>query len=261
VNPISSKYGAPLLPQVNLVPKDINDKRTMSLVRTVAALSVVGVLVLVGIVFFGAYAAKTVAKNGLHDALVAEDDAVTERDAKADVYYDYVKQETQEFTILQIGWAEINYSALLTSILAQDNPEVSFDSVHIYGPSDSAIGGPAVDPLLGGGVGAFDFEAKTRSYEDAMKLVERLELVPGIAKVTLTDQAYKSEGEGVSWSVTGRGTLTPLLLTGRLSVDGGVVEQQVMDALLGSGVGMVPETPSPSPEPTPEPTPTAESEE
>lgn len=260
MNPIVTKYGASPLPQVNLVPKNINDKRTMRLVKTIAGIAALAAVVLVALVFFGAYAAKTVSQNALRDALNDEDQAVAARDAKVDVYYDYVTQETQEFTLFQIGWPEIDNSRLLTSILAQDTDEVSFESVHIYGPNATVRGGPEVDPIFGGGVGSFDFVAHARTYEDALALMDRLEEVPGIAKVQLQSQDYLGDVNNLSWEVTGRGVLTSLLLTHRLEPEDGIVDPQVVDALLGGETGLAADASSPSPTPTPTPTPTATTE-
>lgn len=250
MNPIVAKYGAAPLPQVNLVPKNINDKRTMRLVKTVATMAALGAVALVVLVFLAAYATKTVSQNALRDALDAEDEAVAARDAKVDVYYDYVTQETQEFTLFQIGWPEIDNSRLLTSILAQDTEEVSFESVHIYGPNATTLGGPEVDPLFGGGVGSFDFVVHARTYEDALVLMDRLEQVPGIAKVELQSQRYLGDISNLSWEVTGRGVLTSLLLTHRLDPEDGIVDPQVVEALLGGGTGPAGDASSPSPTPT-----------
>jgi hypothetical protein len=255
VNPIATKYGASPLPQVNLVPKTINDKRVMGLVRTVAGLAILASVVLVILAFFGAYFAKGVAKDNLYTAFKAEDAAVADRDAKRTVYEDYLAQETSELTLTQIGWAEISYSDLLASILAQDNAESSFDSFHVYGPNANGLGGSEISPVFGGGVGRLDFVAYVRTYEEGVALVARLEEVPGIAKVYGVTQKFENSSPSVFWKIEGSAVITPLLLTGRLSPSDGIVSQSVLDAVIDQGSA----DPTASAVPSPEPTPAAES--
>jgi hypothetical protein len=245
------KYGASGLPQVNLVPKTINDKRIMGLVRTVAGLALVAAFVLVGLAFFAAYVAKGVARDNLYDAYTAEDTAVADRDAKRNIYEDYLAQETSELTLTQIGWAEISYSELIASILAQDNAEVSFETFHVYGPNANGIGGSEVSPVFGGGVGRLDFVAYARSYEEGVALIARLEQVPGIAKVYGASQTFENTSPNVYWKIEGSAVITPLLLTGRLSPSDGIVDQGVVDAVIGQNSADPTASAAPSPEPTP----------
>lgn len=250
MNPLATKYGASPLPQVNLVPQDINDKRIMGLVRTFASLAVLAAVVLVGLAFFGAYTAKNAAKDSLDSAFTVEDNAVAERDAKRSVYEDYVTQETSELTLTQIGWAEMSDSDLVTSILAQVNTESSFESLHVYGPNANGIGGPEVPSVFSGGVGRLDFVAETRSYEEGLALIARLEAVPGLAKVYGTSKEFGTSPQGTYWEVSGSAVITPLLLTGRLNPTDGIVDQSILEAItVPLSVGGTP-SPAPSVEPT-----------
>lgn len=251
MNPIAHKYGAPQLPQVNLVPKDIGERRAMRAVQTFAALAVVAAIVLLALAFVGAYAAKSVAEGDLKDAFASEQEALAQRDAKRSVYDQFAAEETRELTLLQIGWAEIDYSALATSLLAQVDKDSAFTELQFYGPSADGIGGGDVDPLWGGGVGRFEFKAQTRSYEQAIALVARIEAVPGVANVVATEQVYESQAPTVTWEVTGTGVITPLALTRRLIPVDGVIDPASIDLIL-SGVGA--STTVPSPEPTEEAT-------
>ncbi len=249
MNPLAQKYGAPQLPQVNLVPKGIGERRAMRAVQTFAALALVAAIALLALAFGGAYAAKSVAEGDLRDTFADEQDALDQRDAKRAIYDQFAAQETRELTLLQIGWAEIDYSDLATSVLAQVDEDSAFTELHFFGPSADGVGGASVEPLWGGGVGRFDFKAQTRSYEQAIALVARIEAVPGIAKVIATEQIYESEAPTLTWEVTGTGVVTPLALTRRLIPVDGVIDPASIDLIL-SGVGAA--TVVPSPEPTDE---------
>jgi hypothetical protein len=262
VNPIAQKYGAAPLPQVNLVPREIGDRRKMRAIQTFAALAVAAFVVLIAIVFVGAYAARSVAEGALEDAFKDEQAAIEARDAKRGVYDDYIAQETRELTLLQVGWAEIDYSALSTSILATEDADTAFTELEFFGPSADGIGGGETHPLWGGGVGRFDFVAQTRTYAQAIALVDRIEAVPGVAKVVATQQVYEAEPPTVTWQVTGTGILTPLALTNRLVPVDGIISASSRDLIL-SDVGAAPST-EPSEAPTEdsgtEPTVSAEDE-
>ncbi|MCB2411672.1 hypothetical protein LGT39_02270 [Demequina sp. TTPB684] len=232
MNPIAQKYGAASLPQVNLVPREIGDRRKMRAVQTFAALAVAAFVALMAIVFVGAYAARSVAEGALDDAFSDEEAALAERDAKRGVYDDYIAQETREMTLLQVGWAEIDYSALATSLLATQDAETSFAELHFYGPSADGIGGGDVAPLWGGGVGRFDFIAQTRTQAQAIALIDRLEAVPGVAKVIQVEQIYEAEAPTQTWKVTGTGVITRTALTGRLIPVNGIIDFSAVDLIL-----------------------------
>lgn len=241
MNPLAQKYGAPSLPQVNLVPKDINDKRTMRVVQTLAGLGVLAMVVLVAIVYLGALAAKSIASGNLDDAFVAEDTALDVRDAKLSVFQEYQSREKEEISLIRVGWADTDYSALVTSILAQDTDQTSFQDLKVYGPSAEGFGGPGVDPLFGGGVGSFDFTAHARSYDEATALIARLEAVPGIAKVHATAEELTSAPPGALWMITGTGAITSQALTHRLEPQGGIVPELPIAELIAVAAGGVPD--------------------
>lgn len=249
MNPIATKYGASPLPQVNLVPKEINDKRTMRFVQTIAGIAVAAAVVLIAVAYVGAYATKSVAKDSLYQAFSEEDAAVAARDERRDVYQDYVVQETAELTLTQIGWAELSYADLLASVLAQDNDQMSFGSVHFYGPNANGFGGAEVDPVFGGGVGRVDFVAYVRTYEEALALIARLEEVPGLAKVYATAQNFESGSPNTTLEVDGTAVLAPLLLNGRLIPAEGIVQEQILDSIGNQSTSESTASPSPSSEP------------
>lgn len=230
MNPVAVKYGAPALPQVNLIPPDINDKRAMRAVQTASGLAIVAALVVVGLLAASAFAAKSLAKNDLDQALSRQDQAVAARDAKVAVYQGYVAQENQELTLYQVGWSDMDYSGLLASILAQDNDQTSFEQLEVFPPSASGPGGGTLDPLFGGGIGTVTFTAYAQSYDDALALIDRLESIPGIAKIYAQTQSYVSESPIVVWQVQGSGIITPLVLTHRLYPEGGIVSSDLIDS-------------------------------
>lgn len=261
MNPLASKYGAPQLPQVNLVPKDIAEHRAMRRVQTLAALAVVAAIAGLVVVGLGALGAKAVAKSNLDKAFEEEAAAVLERDGKASIYNDYVIQESREITLLQIGWAEIDYAALYASIGAQVNPESTISEIQVFGPSAEGIGGAERHPVDGGGVGTFTLVVQTRTYEEATALTKRLEAVPGLAKVRAESAFYETEAPSTTWETTYSGIITPLVLTTRLTPKDGLIEAAIVDAILSANKNPnAPVVAPPAVEPSVAPSPSPASE-
>lgn len=265
MNPTAQKYGASGFPEVNLVPKEIDQKRIMRVVQVGSVIGVLAVIALVALGYVGALAGKSVANDKLHNAFADEDAALTERNAKADVYTEYATREEQEFALLAVGWGELDYPQLITAILAQDDPETAMISLHVSGPSITTIGGGDVDPILGGGIGRVDFQASARSYEAAIALADRLEAIPGIARVQILSQAFGPDHGRDYWLVNGTAAVTDSYLTRRLVPENGLFPPELWDTFIqgvisASMASDTVETPAPAPEPTASATPSSEEE-
>ena len=259
MNAIAKKVGATGLPAVNLVPRDIAEKRKMRAVQFTALLAVLIAVGVVAAVYVIALGTKGLADNSLADARAQQAQAIAERDAKAPTYVAFVEQEREEFTLAQIGYGEINYADLETAILSMADDETSFDSLQISGPSAAGFGSISTDPVFGGGVGSFQFTARALSIEGATALLQRIETIPGVAHVEATSEQYSVEGADEYWSVGGAGIITDLRLTQRLIPVGGVtgVSGVTVGGALGGDTAVVPE---PEPEASVSPSPTAEEE-
>lgn len=236
MNPIPSKFGAPALPQINLVPKEIAERRSMRAVQTLAVLVVLAVIVLVAIVGFFAWSLRAVAENSLDDALAEEATAVAQRDAKQPVFDAFVAQEAEEFTLTQIGWTEIDTASLYSAVLATANENTGFDVVQVSPPSSFELGGQTGDALLGGGIGSVDFVAFTSTYEEAIALVDRIDAIPGLGKATASLQEYDSEPPNISWKVQGSAQITARLLNFGLVPEEGVTDPRVFIEVVAPGV-------------------------
>jgi arginine exporter protein ArgO len=233
MNPqLRAKYGSAHFPSVNLIPKEIAEKKALRRVQFVA---VVAILIAVGVValgYFGALATKQIAQNNVDDALEAQTAAVSERDAKVGVYDNYRRIETEEYGLTQVGFGEIDYAQLTTAIVGTANDETSFDAVQILGPNGAGFGAGTADPVFGvGGVGSIGFTARATSAEEATALIARMEAVPGIAKVTAVTEAYFSEDGNDYWQVEGTAGLSTVRLTMRLVPQDGIAGINVSETV------------------------------
>lgn len=252
MNPVAQKYGASSFVAVNLIPKEIAERKKM---RTVQALAVLMVLVAVGIVAVGFllfFAAKQVVQGQYDDAVAAEQTAVNERDSKVGVYDAVVERERQEYTLTQVGFGEMSYSQLTMAIQQTADESTSFDEIQVDGPGAFGLGGGSPDPMFQGGVGSINFTARATSLESATALIQRLEALPGLAGVRGTAEAYASEGANVYYGITGTGVVTSLRLSDRLAPEQSIsgVDALAIVSALNPDSQLVPE-PAGSPSPAP----------
>jgi hypothetical protein len=267
VNPVATKYGAAPLASVNLVPKDVQDRRKLRAVQFTAGLAVLLAIGAVVLGFLVALGAQAAANSSLADAVARQDAAIAERDAKAPVYDAYVSREEQEFALSQAGFGEINMSQYVMAIgnTAADG-KTNFVEIKVHGPSALGFGGSEPDALFGTGVGTIEFTARSVSAIEASRFIARLEAVPGVASVKAVTEEYFDEGGTVYWEIRGTALVTQNVLTMRIipteTVTGldalTLVRTQDTDT---PGVAPTPEpSASPSASPSPSSSPSAESE-
>ncbi|WP_430866787.1 hypothetical protein [Demequina aurantiaca] len=224
MNPeLRSKYGTAQFPGVNLIPKEIAEKKALQRVRLLAVVAIVISIAVVIVGYFGAVAVKTIAQSDLNSALADQTAAVNERDGKVDVYTEYLRLESEEYALTQVGFGEMDYAQLTSAVAGTANAETSYELIYIQGPNAEGFGAPLDDPIFGvGGVGTLQFIAHATSVEEASALVQRLEEVPGIANVTAVSEEFVDENGNLSWKVSGQGIITKLRLMQRLLPTDGV---------------------------------------
>ncbi|WP_062293375.1 hypothetical protein [Demequina phytophila] len=234
MNETALKYGAPGLPGVNLIPAEIAERKKMNTVRGLAILAIVGAVALAVLGYLGALAAAGLAQGELDDAAATEATSVAARDAKASVYTDVLAREQQEYALAQVGYGELSYSALTAAFQSVANDSTSFDQIDVLGPNATALG-TVDDDLFGGGVGGVTFSARAESLDDATKLLERLEALPGIANVRGTSEAYEEDGATTYYRVSGSAIITDLRLTGRLTPEGSLSGVDAVSIVAANG--------------------------
>lgn len=257
MNPVALKYEAALFPSVNLVPKDIQERRKMRAVRFAAGVAVLIAIGLVVIAFLGALGAKAAAQSGLNDASAQQDEALQKRDSKAPVYDSYVAREQEEYALAQVGYGEIDYSQFATSITnTATNDKSSFVELHMLPPSPTGLGANSTDPLFGTSVGSFTFVANSLDAAEARKLVARIDAVPGVASIHATAQKYTNDSNQIFWQIKGSGVITPVVLTMRIIPEDSVTGIDVLTMVDSQDT----DTPGVAPTPAPSPAPSASSE-
>lgn len=262
MNETALKYGAAPFASVNLVPKEIAERKKMRAVRMVAIVALLATVALVVLGYLSALGMKAVAQRDLNDAAKQQYSAIETRDKNVPVYLSYVQREQQELALSQAGWAEIEYSNLTSAVANTANSkDANFDSLSFVGPSALGVPGPSGDLLFGNGVGLVTFEAYAKSPTAASDLIARIEAVPGVGAVRANSEAYGGVLEETYWKVSGSAVITTNALTNRFLADNELTGIDVLSLVI------IPDAPSgdedatpPSQEPTPSAEPTTEGE-
>ncbi|MFV0633504.1 hypothetical protein [Demequina sp.] len=223
MNDLAKKYGASALPAVNLIPREIAEKRKMKAAQFTALMAVLIALGAVVVLYVVALGAKGLADNQLADSREAQDLAVEARDSKSDIYGAYRAQEFEEYALAQIGFGQVDYTQLSTAVLATSNGDTSFDALQFGLPT--AFGYPTLneDPVSGGGVGTMTFTARATSNQEVTDLLTRIEQIPGIARVDAVVEQFATDPDGdVYWQAEGTAIVTGLRIDPRLMPVGGV---------------------------------------
>ena len=255
MNQTALKYGAAPFASVNLIPKEIAERKKMRAVRLMAGLALVVAAGVVVLGYLSVLGIKAVAQSDLDDAEQAQLTSLGARDAMVPVYYDYLAREQQEFALAQAGWGEVTYADLATAVAnTATSPASSFDSITFTGPSALGIGGALGDQLFGYGVGILDFEARASSAAEASQLISRIEAVPGIAGVRAQSESFGDDSGTVHWKISGTAVMGYNTLTKRFIAEDDLTGINILGfatAASGGDANAVPsEEPTPSPEPT-----------
>ena len=200
----TASLGAPLLPQVNLLPEEIRTRRTLGTVRRWTAAS----LAATALVVAAATGAAVVERGIAEDELAQADAETTQLIAQQQPFSDVTTVRTEVASVTDARAAvlagEILWSAYLDAFVAMTPDGVRISGLDYLGATPVAPAPAPADPLVAAGVGSLTFTAVAREIPDTATWAEALETVPGysdarISSAELTDHA----GGEFRYTVTG----------------------------------------------------------
>ncbi|WP_152649868.1 PilN domain-containing protein [Demequina oxidasica] len=179
MNPVPASVNAPHSAQVNLLPPEIEAKRTQGRAKVMIAVGLVLFVLMLGAAWFLAYSART----------SAESDLAYEQERRPELVetlasYDYVKviEDQKDNSVLARQWAGSSdiiwgdYTAALLDVVPEDMSltDVVMAQGTPYGPAGS-------DGTIFGlnDMGTLNFTGQAASPELAADLVEAINAVPG----------------------------------------------------------------------------------
>lgn len=205
------------LPQVNLLPPEVQTARSLRTTKRWLAAGLAAVLVLLAVGYGGAHLVR-----GAADAQLADAQAETARLKAEEAKYAEVVQvlKAVEDTELarEIGMStETRWKTYVDAITAVLPAGVSVESFILVGASPTTAPPVPTDPLQTPGVGSITFEGRTKTMPDTAAWLDALASVPGFADPWVSAVSVTEEEGGVFYSVSTSVQLTPSTFLHRFS--------------------------------------------
>lgn len=194
---------APAWPQVNLLPPEIREARTLGVVKRWMLVSVGVTTVAVGTVAGVAQVLVAEANAQLVEAEAETAALLAENQPLGEVVRVQGELETVR-TAREYGLAtEILWSDYLGAITAVLPPGVRVTTLDYTGQTPLTAAAPSADPLIPAGIGAVSFTALSADLPDVAAWADALDDLPGFRDVRVKTTELQHRGSGLEYSVSG----------------------------------------------------------
>jgi len=187
--------GAPLLPQVNLLPPEIRAHRSLARLKRVLLVLVILALGLAAGMFI--WASQQVRSA---NAELAEAEAETARLLQAQMEYAEVPQvlgalDTAE-EARRLGMStEITWAPYLTQLMTTRPENVVFEQISLTGATPMQAAGLPTNPLQQASVATLSFVGRSAAAPDAAAWIESLETIPNFVDAYVTSLEITEKDE------------------------------------------------------------------
>ena len=208
--------GHPLLPRVNLLPPEIEERRRFRRVQYGLGGAVLASIGVVGIVYLGAVANAKDAEAELQD-VTAQGQAISAEQAQyADVTAVYARAEAAEVMLTQAMGEEVRFSGQLHRFAVAMPDDVWLENVTFaQAPTAPTVGD--VTP----GIGTVTLTGIAYEHDDVATWLESLAAHKGYAKPYLTSSDDSLTGERVTVDFVSTVVMTPDSLSRRYATQDG----------------------------------------
>ena len=208
------------LPQVNLLPPEIEASRLVARLKIFLLLAIVAAIAIVGLLFLW----STTQVNDAQERLDNEQTRTTSLQAELATYSKVTVVKEDLANISLAAWlstsSEIEWFSYLEAVHAVSPPEVSYDSLVINATTPVSKPNPPQDPLNEAGFGTIQFVGRMPSTQVVTDLVLALEGIPGVSHVTYTyQQLTGDEDNGEYFEFEATIHITDAAVTDRLLLD------------------------------------------
>jgi hypothetical protein len=194
---------APALAQVNLLPGDIRQARTLGAVKRWLAASVGVTALAVGTVAAVAQLQVQAADSELAEADAASATMVVEQRPLAEVTTVRAQLETlRSARAFGLG-PEILWSDYLGAIAAVTPPGVTIATLDYLGASPATAAQASTDPLVATGIGTVTFTAHAAAVPDTAAWADALEALPGFRDVRVSTADLEPGADSLDFRLTG----------------------------------------------------------
>lgn len=218
---VPASVGAPRLPQVNLLPPEVEGKRKRSRTRALLIVFLLIFIVFLGLVWFGllswriAVEAQLQAEQDRRPALVAE---LAE--------YDYVNgvQERYDNALRARNWVgltDVTWSDYLDAFTSAVPSDVSLESVSVS-QATAFSGAGTSNPFVTETVGTITFNGYSETLGDVSELQDEIDAISGFGNtaISVTAMGAGADGETLLYTYSGTTQITAEALSGRTIAEG-----------------------------------------
>ncbi len=213
----SSAQGVmPALPQVNLLPTEIIEKRSLRELKIKLGLYL---LVLVGVIVAGfAYVQveQSLAQSRLTDAQAETTRLKAEEATYAEIPIILGQLDDAQTALRDGMYREILWNDYLGAIAATIPDDGLIESVVVTAATPNAAGPGTTDGLQSNAIGALEFTVNLVEFPDTATWLDDLEAIPGVADARLSAATYSTPiNAEPTYEVTGSVRLTEDAYSGR----------------------------------------------
>jgi len=192
------KLGIPALPQVNLLPSEVTDKRIVAIAQRRMIWIILASVLIAALAFGAAYLVRDSATARHEEALATADALALEKKE----YSPVVKVINDIATIRSardfVVTTEVNWSSYVYAIAAVLPEGVSVDSIAISGQGPGPVTVSGSDDLTTDAIAVITFAATSPTLPIASEWIDALESVPGLEDVNLQSSELAASATGES---------------------------------------------------------------
>ncbi|WP_062517170.1 hypothetical protein [Demequina gelatinilytica] len=235
MNPVPESVKAPKAPQVNLLPPEIEARRTQGRAKGLILFALLAFVLLLGGAWFYAFEARKNAEDDL-----AAEQAKTPQLTTELASYEYVNgvsddYENSVFARLWAGATDIDWSAQLASLMKAFPEDIQFSSLQVTQVTPYAtVGAPGTvfDQL---DMGQVSFTGRSVEAITIPDLVDALNALPGFEGAWIEGQTMQSDEDHPDewYEYTGSVRITYNALSGRTVTEQTEADPDVLAAITG----------------------------
>ncbi|GAA2723707.1 PilN domain-containing protein [Cellulomonas aerilata] len=199
----TATLAAPARPQVNLLPGDVRQARTLGVVKRWTLVSSGVTLLAIGTVAAVAQLQTQIADSELAQADAESAGIVAEQRPFARITSLRAELETLRSARDHGVAQEILWSDYLGAITAVTPPGVGISTLDYTGATPLAAAPGSADPLVVAGIGAITFTALAADVPDTAAWADALDAVPGFRDVRVTTVDRADKGGDLRYEMTG----------------------------------------------------------
>lgn len=212
--------GAPLLPQVNLLPPEVRAARGLTATKRVLALILVGVVILAG----AGYGVALMSVSGANDELATAQDVTAQLQKETAKYAEVpvvVNGLTRATDARTLGMStEVGWKAYVDAISAVLPPNVGIQTLGITQATPSVAAPAPASVLLTQGLATITFTATATTLPDASAWVAALDSVPNLYGATFGSEILGEDNGKARYSLTSTVQVASGALASRFPADG-----------------------------------------